>query len=167
MALIMALVASALLGAGFSHADDVTTNKSYTTPPPNIFSSPFFPCSNCHAKQKTDRTKRVPSAHPDKIITGHGEPERWCLDCHNADDRDTLMLITGEKITFDQSHRLCGQCHGTIYRDWKAGVHGRRTGYWNGAKEYLLCAYCHNPHKPRFQSIKPMPAPTRPKDSLL
>ena len=31
------------------------------------------------------------------------------------------------------------------YRDWKAGVHGKRTGEWDGRKDYLLCVNCHNP----------------------
>ena len=55
-----------------------------------------------------------------------------------------------------------GQCHGTIFRDWREGIHGRREGYWNGAKSYLLCAHCHNPHAPRFQAIEPLPPPVRP-----
>jgi hypothetical protein len=113
-----------------------------------------------------NREKRELGFHTEKKITGHGEPERWCLDCHNAKDRDTLLLITGEKVKFEQSHRLCGQCHGTIYRDWQAGIHGKRVGYWDGPKEYFLCPYCHNPHKPRFPPLEPMPAPTRPEDTL-
>jgi hypothetical protein len=33
---------------------------------------------------------------------------------------------------------------------------------WNGQKQYLLCAHCHNPHSPRFPMMKPEPAPQRP-----
>jgi hypothetical protein len=51
---------------------------------------------------------------------------------------------------------------GTSTRSSGAGVHGRRTGEWNGHKTYLLCAHCHNPHQPRFKAIPPMPAPVRP-----
>ena len=65
-------------------------------------------------------------------------------------------------MSFDQSYLLCGQCHGEKLRDWRAGVHGRRTGQWNGHKTYLLCAHCHNPHQPRFKAIAPKPAPVRP-----
>jgi hypothetical protein len=71
-------------------------------------------------------------------------------------------LVSGELIDFTESHRLCGQCHGDKYSDWKVGVHGKRTGLWNGKKEYLLCAHCHNPHNPRFQPIPPKPPPLRP-----
>jgi hypothetical protein len=93
----------------------------------------YFPCSDCHAD-----------------------------GCHNPDDRDSLRLANGTLIGFDESYRLCGQCHGTIFRDWREGIHGRREGYWNGAKSYLLCAHCHNPHAPRFQAIEPLPPPVRP-----
>ena len=64
-----------------------------------------------------------------------------------------LMLANGTPIGFEESYRLCGQCHGTIFRDWREGIHGRREGYWNGAKSYQLCAHCHNPHAPAFEPI--------------
>jgi hypothetical protein len=65
-------------------------------------------------------------------------------------------------VDFSSSYELCRQCHGPKYRDWRAGVHGRRTGSWKGKKQYLLCAHCHNPHAPKFQAIKPEPAPEKP-----
>ena len=37
-------------------------------------------------------------------------------------------------MSFAESYVLCGQCHGEKLRDWRAGVHGRRTGQWNGHK---------------------------------
>jgi len=92
----------------------------------------------------------------------HGPRERWCFDCHNPDDRDKLRLASGSLIPFSESYRLCGQCHGEKLRDWRVGVHGKRTGEWNGKKRYLLCAHCHNPHAPVFKSIKPLPPPVRP-----
>ena len=70
----------------------------------------------------------------------------------------------GERIGFDESYRLCGQCHGDKYRDWKVGVHGKRTGMWNGEKQYLLCVHCHNPHDPGFKPLQPMPPPVRPEN---
>ena len=88
--------------------------------------------------------------------------DRWCFDCHEAEDRDQLRLINGTMVPFTESYRLCGQCHGTIYRDWRSGIHGRRTGNWDGPKTYLLCAHCHNPHHPKFEPMKPLPPPVRP-----
>jgi hypothetical protein len=57
----------------------------------------------------------------------------------------------------------CGQCHATIYRDWKAGIHGKRTGRWNGEKEYRICLKCHNPHSPKFRQLEPEPPPLKPR----
>ncbi len=137
-----------------------------TSEPPDVLKSPFYPCSGCHATMKVNYTKRVPSAHPDKELKGHGEPIRWCLDCHNAEDRDFLRLIGGEKVPFEKSYILCGQCHGPVYRDWQYGAHGKRTGYWNGEKTFMICTKCHNPHHPRFPRITPEPAPTPPEETL-
>ena len=92
----------------------------------------------------------------------HAKEQRWCLDCHNADDRDKLRLVNDKLISFEKSYQLCGQCHGTIYRDWKAGIHGKRTGEWNGQKLYRLCVHCHDPHQPRYKPIKPLPPPDKP-----
>ena len=130
--------------------------------PPPQFSEGIFPCSSCHASMTPNRTRRVLSDMHTDIVLKHDEEHRWCLDCHDADNRDFLHLASGERVPFEESYRLCGQCHGEKLRDWRAGVHGRRTGEWNGHKTYLLCAHCHNPHQPRFQPLQPKPAPRRP-----
>ena len=122
----------------------------------------MFPCNDCHAGRRTNRTRRELKEAHDDIVLHHAEQNRWCLDCHDANNRDFLTLANGERIQFTESYRLCGQCHGTIFRDWKAGVHGKRTGLWNGKKVYRLCAHCHWPHAPRFKPIKPMSAPAKP-----
>jgi hypothetical protein len=101
-----------------------------------------------------------------EIELKHDEDNRWCLDCHDAVNRDSLHLAGGEQVSFEESYRLCGQCHGEKYRDWRAGVHGRRSGEWDGHKTYLLCAHCHNPHRPRFQPIAPEPAPIPPAETV-
>jgi hypothetical protein len=130
--------------------------------PPPPFTEGIFPCSGCHAGMPVNRTRRPLTAMHDDIVLKHDEQHRWCLDCHDATDRDSLHLASGERVGFDESYRLCGQCHGEKLRDWKAGVHGRRTGEWNGHKKYLLCAHCHNPHAPRFKPLEPKPAPLPP-----
>lgn len=138
-----------------------TAAKAFPVPPPP-FSEGIFPCSDCHAHMETDITRReLTDMHTD-IVLNHAEGQRWCVDCHNPEDRDTLRLASGEVISFSESYLLCGQCHGDKFRDWREGLHGKRTGYWNGDKEYLLCVHCHNPHDPRFKPLKPMPPPDRP-----
>jgi len=133
--------------------------------PPPPFSEDIFPCSDCHEDQEVNPERRVlEDMHEDIQIINHNEEERWCLDCHNPDDRDVLRLASGRLVSFEESYLLCGQCHGTIFRDWKAGIHGRRTGEWNGEKTYRLCVHCHNPHQPRFKPLAPLPPPVKPKN---
>jgi hypothetical protein len=141
---------------------DLSSTELPVPPPP--FSEDIFPCSMCHSEMETNLTRRKLTDEHDTIVLKHGPRERWCFDCHNPDDRDQLRLASGTLVPYTESYRLCGQCHGDKLRDWKAGVHGKRTGYWNGKKQYLLCAHCHNPHSPRFAPMKPMPAPTRPEN---
>ena len=129
----------------------------------------IFPCSDCHADQKPNPMRRkLVDMHDDiDTIFNHDSENRWCLDCHDLNNRDSLRLANGRLIGFDESYKLCGQCHGDKLRDWKVGVHGKRTGEWNGKKHYLLCVHCHNPHSPRFKPIKPLPPPIRQEDIKL
>jgi uncharacterized CHY-type Zn-finger protein len=106
--------------------------------------------------------RKLEQMHQD-IVLKH-MPGGWCFDCHNPDNRDTLRLANGKRVSFEESYILCGQCHGTILREWKAGLHGKRTGMWNGEKQYRLCVHCHWPHEPRFKPIKPMLPPVRPSE---
>ncbi len=148
------------------------------------FSEGIFPCSGCHDPKDPPNTRRRELSFHDEqqSVLSHGEG-RWCLDCHDARNRDELHLTSGELVPFTESYRLCGQCHGAKYRDWKVGVHGKRVGQWNGAKTYFLCVNCHNPHTPRFKGVKevvvdgrtvvtptltlihPMPRPRRPEEN--
>jgi hypothetical protein len=134
----------------------------FNVPPPPFSDEDLFPCTECHADMEVNYEQREMEDMHEEIRLNHGPKERWCLDCHNADNRDKLRLVNGTLVGFEESYKLCGQCHGTIYRDWRAGIHGRRRGFWNGPQEYLLCAHCHNPHAPKFQAMTPLPPPIRP-----
>lgn len=149
---------------GISHS---VTNQNVdiaVSPPP--FSEDIFPCSECHdAEWETNQERRVLDMHEEIVESfDHDSENRWCLDCHNVDNRDYLKLASGKLVSYDESYLLCGQCHGDKLRDWKVGVHGKRTGEWNGKKQYLLCVHCHNPHSPKFESRKPLPPPVRQED---
>jgi hypothetical protein len=129
-------------------------------PPP--FTEGIFPCNDCHKFQKPNPLRRTLTWHEDITeIFNHDSQNRWCLDCHDLRQRDSLRLASGQLLDFKESYKLCGQCHGDKLRDWKVGVHGRRTGYWNGKKQYFLCVSCHNPHSPRFKQVKPESPPFR------
>jgi len=130
------------------------------------FTEDIFPCNNCHAEVVPNPLRReLVDMHDDiSAIFDHDSENRWCLDCHDINNRDYLKLASGKLIGFDESYKLCGQCHGDKLRDWKVGVHGKRTGEWNGKKQYLLCVHCHNPHSPKFKPMKPLPPPVRQED---
>ncbi len=130
--------------------------------PPPPLTDGVFPCNDCHEGREPDTSRREIAEHDFKFE--HDAEHRWCFDCHDIENYDKLKLASGEAIDFAESFKLCGQCHGDKYRDWRAGVHGRRTGEWSsgGHKTYLLCVHCHNPHSPRFKPIKPLPPPVRP-----
>jgi hypothetical protein len=137
------------------------TGDHYPVPPPPITEG-YFPCTDCHADMEVNMERRELEDEHTDIELHHGPRERWCFDCHNPTDRDYLRLVSGTLVSFDESYRLCGQCHGPKYRDWRVGVHGKRTGSWDGKRQYLLCAHCHNPHSPKFKPIEPLPPPTPP-----
>jgi hypothetical protein len=133
--------------------------------PPPPFTDGIFPCQDCHANLDVDLTRRPLEEHTE-IALDHGDRDRWCFDCHNPEDRDVLRLVGGRLIPFSESYLLCGQCHGDKLRDWRVGVHGKRTGSWRDEKQYLLCAHCHDPHAPRFPPLAPLPPPRRPAEIL-
>ena len=117
----------------------------------------------CHEIIDTNPEWRELEEYHEEIVFEHDPGNRWCLDCHDADNRDLLRLASGATIPFEESYRLCGQCHGPKLRDWKAGVHGRRTGRWDGKERYyLLCVHCHDPHSPKYPKIEPLPTPIPP-----
>ena len=130
--------------------------------PVESFSSDYFPCNDCHSELEPNTQRRKLLEMHDDIIFDHDSENRWCLACHNTDDRDSLVLAGGNLLGFNESYKLCGQCHGPKYRDWKLGIHGKRTGEWNGQKQYRLCVHCHDPHSPKIKSVQPMPPPRRP-----
>ncbi|MBF0320247.1 MAG: hypothetical protein HQL01_10655 [Nitrospirae bacterium] len=155
-AIVVLLTLCLLPDVPMAETDIVTTTK-----PP--FTPGIFPCSACHAAMAPNKERRELTFHTE-IQLKHAQEQRWCLDCHDAANRDMLHLANGDLIPFDKSYQLCGQCHGNTYRDWKTGIHGKRVGYWNGGKTYSLCVDCHNPHSPKFKPLKPMPVPAKPKD---
>lgn len=160
--IISALAIIFLIAPSFSSLS-AGVGQEFPVPPPP-FTEGIFPCSNCHASMEVNRKKRDLKEEHTKIKLHHAETIRWCLDCHDAKKRDKLRLYNGELINFTESYRLCGECHGPAFRDWRAGIHGKRAGYFAGSdkRTYFLCAHCHDPHEPRFKPLKPEPPPHRP-----
>lgn len=143
----------------------IERGEEFSVPPPPFKNKEIFPCSDCHDSKEDikpeKRKRRILKEEHTKIVLNHDSKNRWCLDCHDVRNRDKLHLANGTLVDFKESYKLCGQCHGIKLRDWRAGVHGKRTGQWNGKKKYLLCAHCHPSHSPHVEFLKPDPAPRK------
>jgi hypothetical protein len=118
-----------------------------------------YNCMECHrffpAKWHYDR----PMVEHQDVKLQHGE-NRFCLNCHHPQNRNAFVDYDGSEIAQADVVLLCAKCHGPTHRDWKAGVHGRQNGFWKpdaGARTKLRCIQCHDPHKPKFQAMKPLP----------
>lgn len=160
----------ALFSVRCAHGPETTRDYPSRTLPPEpapelaawygASESFYFPCSDCHEDEPTYRAERTLEFEHEDLELAHGD--LWCLHCHEADDRDRLHLADETSIDFEESWRLCTQCHGEKLADWRAGVHGRRLGHWWGPKEYRTCVSCHEPHTPAFPGLEPRPPPVRP-----
>jgi len=128
----------------------------------------YLPCKDCHGRRDLpNREVRELEIEHDEMDFSHGD--LWCYSCHsrNPEQRQSLELANGSRVEFEDAWRLCTQCHGKKLADWRAGVHGKRTGHWWGEKEYRPCTACHDPHRPPFEPIEPRPAPRRPESIAL
>jgi len=137
-----------------------------------------FPCMECHDKVKptlpsansrapmtTDGPAALRGKHKD-LKFDHYEGIKDCYGCHNPTDVDYLRLMTGVTVTFDESNRLCGQCHGEKVRDWEIGAHGKHVGSWLNTRYRFNCTDCHHPHTPGFAPVKAMKGPPFPNGGI-
>jgi Cytochrome c554 and c-prime len=118
-------------------------------------------CRECHqffVSPVVQNRRMVQHTH---IVLNHGLNSR-CFNCHSRANRERLVLYDGTTLSFGQVPRLCAQCHGTVYRDWQRGMHGKTLGSWDaasGEQVRLNCNDCHDPHAPAYKPIAPLPAP--------
>ena len=142
-----------------------------------------FPCTKCHDNKFVDGRVRDLREEHTNLTFEHGGGRFWCYDaCHKGTDIDNLVSIRGSRIAYDESYKLCGQCH---YQrlDWFFGGNGKRQGAWEdqrkipvtadelkvedrdqigrwgGERVILNCTECHNPHSPSIKAFEPSPAP--------
>jgi len=120
----------------------------------------LYPCADCHNLLIPNPMSRDKFAKPHESISLLHSGSMSCLTCHSKDRRNQLVLMDGTEVSFNESHKVCGGCHGIEYRDWLHGAHGLRSGYWNGKKDAWLCVRCHHPHQPEFPSMDALPPPS-------
>lgn len=130
--------------------------------PPAIQNGPFRQtCSECHQIFPAPAVPHFPLLRHTHIRLDHGRNDR-CDNCHARTNRDRLVLRDGAECGFDEVPLLCAQCHGTLYRDWQNGTHGRTGGSWDaasGQQVRLTCTQCHDPHAPAFAPFVPLAGP--------
>ena len=132
--------------------------------PPDVTGRPTVaPCGTCH-----EPGEATPLPVDASDIAGphvglelhHGEIV--CASCHAAEDRSALHLASGTTIPMTDALRLCAQCHGPQYRDYKMGSHGGMQGHWDlaqGPRTRNNCVNCHSPHTPQIATVQPAPGP--------
>ena len=123
-----------------------------------------YNCMDCHKLLRAQWHYTRPMVEHTQIKLTHGA-NRFCLNCHHPTNRNAFVDYDGAEIAEMDVVQLCAKCHGPTHRDWKAGIHGRRNGYWNtarGPQSQLKCIQCHDPHQPKFLKLKPLPPPTYP-----
>ncbi len=142
-----------------------------------------FPCTKCHDNKFVDTRVRPMQEEHTKLTFEHGGGRFWCYDaCHKGTDIDALISLRGRRISYDESYKVCGQCHFQRL-DWFFGGHGKRQGAWEdqrkipvtadelkvedrnqigrwaGERAILNCTECHDAHSPSIKPFEPSPAP--------
>lgn len=132
-----------------------------TAPPSAVVNGFARDCQDCHRVFASREVTPRPLRQHQEIRMDHGLNDR-CLNCHHPTNRNLLVLRDGSGLAFDHEEELCAQCHGTTYRDWQQGMHGKTLGFWStalGTQRRLVCTECHDPHRPAFDSYAPLPGP--------
>lgn len=120
------------------------------------------PCNSCHeGKEAMQGHPREKGVFHEAVKLKHGRNQH-CFNCHHRLQPADFSNFDGEPIKLEQVQMLCARCHGTTYRDWEQGSHGRRMGSWEAGKNQrsTVCIACHDPHWPIF---KPLEAAAPPK----
>lgn len=111
-----------------------------------------FPCSNCHTVNLDQlKSKTAKKAHWDIELIHAPEGVMNCITCHQSNNLETLVSLSGQEVSFNNSQNLCAQCHSTQFNDWKGGAHGKAIGGWVDPRVSYSCVNCHDPHKTAFE----------------
>lgn len=125
-----------------------------------------FKCSECHTKsipELKSKNKLGKKAH-DFIKLNHATSnEITCNSCHPTEKLDYLKSNLDAEIDFNESYKVCAQCHSFEYKDWIGGAHGKRVKGWVNPRISQTCVDCHNPHSPKFESRFPAKLNTKKK----
>jgi hypothetical protein len=130
-----------------------------TDPPTAVIGGFSQTCNECHQHFRNPIDPQPAMVQHTGLHIDHGMNDR-CLNCHHRADRDKLVGPGGAPLTYDRVVELCARCHGTVYRDWSRGMHGKTMESWQAGQERRLgCTECHDPHAPAYEAIAPLPGP--------
>ncbi|NAS13652.1 cytochrome c3 family protein [Poritiphilus flavus] len=117
-----------------------------------------YACTECHSKPLSElqQARDQQQAHWEIKIKHANSQTMNCATCHNPGDMNHLNSLAGIEIDFNQSYRLCAQCHSSQFEDWKGGAHGKNIGGWANPRAAMSCVNCHNPHEPQIASKWPV-----------
>ncbi len=153
--------AAATPGVDRKHLEVVPLRVALSDPPQTLVGGAMENCNACHQVFESSHAGGAPLNYHQEIVLSHGLNNR-CLNCHDPKDRERLTLRDGTTVPFSRTPMLCSQCHGTVYRDWERGTHGKTLGSWiTGSPNQLRlsCNQCHDPHSPRYEPMAPLPPP--------
>jgi hypothetical protein len=119
------------------------------------------PCLTCHrtvpAKESNRRAAALREFHRDVQLKHGGQT---CRTCHQVPGFTGFTLADGTPLHYEESMRLCRQCHANRLTEYEHGAHGGMTGYWDltrGPRTRNHCLDCHNSHAPRIPPMVPAP----------
>jgi hypothetical protein len=113
-------------------------------------------CHLCHTKKARLFGKSAGTTdleHPG-ISPAHGKREISCHSCHDINNHNYLIKSRSLPATFEDSSPVCANCHRERFRDWKRGLHGKRSGGWALPKTQYQCIDCHAPHHVSFEKME-------------
>lgn len=117
---------------------------------PRIPQMTKYPCARCHEKPLAALKQTKPAAHWEIKLQHAPTTFTECKTCHSETPTESLRLMNGKEVSFNNSYELCAQCHSRQAADWRGGAHGKRTSGWAAERKVLSCTGCHNPHQPRL-----------------
>ena len=125
-----------------------------------------YPCVSCHtqslSQMKSGLTQDQQKAHWDIAMSHASSDVMHCTTCHNKDNIEDLITLSGRTVGLNHSYKVCAQCHSNQYKDWVGGAHGKRVGGWTPPRVVQNCVNCHDPHQPAWKKRWParMKGPT-------
>ena len=113
-------------------------------------------CGACHENQDFLEQLNIKFKHPievyqqgvhGKATAGGKDTAASCNDCHSTGGTAHRILPPGNTqstINFFNIASTCGQCHGTIQKDFEKGIHGDFVA--RGEVDAPTCTRCHGEH---------------------